>query len=75
MPPTNEIVRDAFRFDGKRDANSLAMLPLRLQQLGVPENFKQQAAALPNGPQLETLAELIVALTEDAIKAISRGAG
>ena len=73
FPPIERIVRDAFRFNGEARRELIGSLPLQLQQLGVPENFKQQVAALPNGPQLETLAELIVALTEDAIKTYLTG--
>jgi hypothetical protein len=67
LPPIERIVRDAFRFDDQERRELVALLPLRLRQLGVPENLKQEAAKLPGTPQLETLAELIVALTEEYI--------
>ena len=67
-PFLGRIARDAFRFDDQGRRELVALLPLRLQQLGVPENIKQEAAKLSGAPQLETLAELIVALTEDYIR-------
>ena len=68
LPPIERIARDAFRFDDQERRELVTLLPLRLQQLGVPENFKQEAAKLSGTPQLETLAELIVALTEERIR-------
>jgi hypothetical protein len=73
FPPIERIVHDAFRFNGEARRELIGSLPLRLQQLRVPENSKQQAAASPDVPQLETLAELIVALTEEAIAAYFTG--
>jgi hypothetical protein len=67
LPPIEQIARNAFRFDHQERRKLVALLPIRLQQLGVPEKFKQEAAKLSGTPQLETLAELIVALTEEHI--------
>jgi hypothetical protein len=68
LPPIERIAHDAFRFDDEVRRKLVALLPLQLQQLGVPENLKQEAAKLSGTPQLETLAELIVALTEERIR-------
>ena len=68
LPPIERIARDVFRFNDQERRELVALLPIRLQQLGVPENFKQEAAKLSGTPQLETLAELIVALTEEGIR-------
>ena len=67
LPRIERIPRDAFRFDNQERRELVDLLPPRLQQLGIPENFKQEAAKLSGTPQLETLAELIVALTEECI--------
>src|SRR5262249_1449853 len=61
------IAGNAFRFDAQERRELVALLPTGLQQLGVPEKLKQEAAKLSGSPQLETLAELIVALTEEGI--------
>jgi len=67
LPPIERIAHDAFRFDDKERLELVALLPLRFQQLGAPENF-QEAAKSTGTPQLETLAELIVTLTEELIR-------
>jgi hypothetical protein len=44
------------------------LLPLQLQQLGVPENIEQEVPELPGASEHETLAKLIVAWTEHQIQ-------
>jgi hypothetical protein len=44
------------------------MLPAQLQQLRVPENIKPVLADSPGAPHRETLAERIVALTEEFVR-------
>jgi hypothetical protein len=44
------------------------LLPLQLQQLGVPENIGQEVPELPGASEHETLAKLIVAWTEHQIQ-------
>jgi hypothetical protein len=68
LPPIERIARDAFRFEDQERRELVALLPLRLQRLGVPESFKQETAKLAGTPQLETLAELVVTLTEEGIR-------
>jgi hypothetical protein len=68
LPPIAGIARNAFRFDGKARRELIGLLPLQLQQLRVPQNIKQQSAELPGAPQPETLADLIVAQTEESIQ-------
>jgi hypothetical protein len=68
LPPIERIARHAFRFDDQERHELVALLPRRLQELGVPENFNQEAAKSSGTPRLKTLAQLIVALTEDLIR-------
>jgi hypothetical protein len=75
LPPIELIARDAFRFDDEARRELVGLLPVRLQQLRVPENIKQGVAELPDAPKLETLAELIVALTEDSVKSYFTACG
>jgi hypothetical protein len=66
--PIERIARDAFRFDDDARRELIDLLPVQLQQLRVPENIKQAVAESPGAPKLETLTELIVALTEEYIR-------
>jgi hypothetical protein len=67
LPPIEQIARDAFRFDDDARRELLGLLPVQLQQLRVPENIKQEAAKLPGTQKLETLAERVVAHTEERV--------
>jgi len=67
LPPIERIARDTFRFDDHARRKLVGLLPEQLQQLPVPENIKQAVAKSPGAPNLETMTELIVALTEECI--------
>lgn len=64
-PPIARIARDAFRFDDDEQRDLVALLPLRFKQLGVPESFKVESFG---AAQFETMAELIVAYTQEQIQ-------
>jgi hypothetical protein len=68
LPPIERIARDTFRFDDGARRELIGLLPAQLQQLRVPENMKQALAESPGSPHLETLTELIVALTEERVR-------
>jgi hypothetical protein len=68
LPPIERISREAFQFDDRSRLELISLLPRQLQQLGVPENIGQVVPELPGASQHETLAKLIVALTEHQIQ-------
>ena len=65
LPPIERIARDAFRFDDEARRALIGLLPLQLQQLKVPENVELVVPELPNAALHKTIAELIVAWTEN----------
>jgi hypothetical protein len=65
LPPVDRITRATFRFDNKATRDLIGLLPPQLRDLRVPENF---AKKLANATQLKTMAQLIVALTEEGIQ-------
>jgi hypothetical protein len=67
LPPIERIARDTFRFDDGARRELVGLLPVKFQKKRVPENIKQALAKSPGAPTLETLTELIVALTEEFI--------
>jgi hypothetical protein len=65
--PLQTIALDAFRFDDDVKRKLVALLPLPLQQLSVPESFNRKARL--SGPaQFETMAEPIIAWTQEQIQ-------
>ena len=67
LRPIGQIERDAFRFDDEVQRKLVALLPLRLQQLRVPESFNREVIS-SGAAQFETMAELIVAHTEEQVR-------
>jgi hypothetical protein len=68
--PLPAMARVTFRFDNKARGELINLLPLQLQQLRAPNDIKQ---GLANARKFETLAELIVALTEEFIETYLTG--
>jgi hypothetical protein len=65
LPSSEQIARETFRFDEIAQRELLALLPLQFQQLPLPDNFLDK---LEDAVQLETVADFVVAYTEEQIQ-------